>query len=287
MRGGRKRNSHPANSLRHNFLFRQGRSGSNQRVKMATVPHICVLVPVYNHAQTVRCVIAGARKFLPVIAVNDGSTDRTPSLLKCEREITLVNLADNKGKGAALRAGFAKARTLGFTHVISMDADGQHPCSALPILIDACHRQPDVLITAVRDLRTAGAPWTRRVANALSTFWFRIETGLDLRDTQCGYRVYPLHVVEAISATTGRYAYELELLVKAAWAGVPVTGVNVQADYAAPTSRLSHFRPVRDFLQIAGLHARLALEACIRNLKPEISNLKLQGEANSRNAHGI
>jgi uncharacterized protein (DUF2062 family) len=113
----------------------------------------------------------------------------------------------------------------------------------------------------VRDLKRAGAPWPRRFSNGLSTFWFKVETGVPLGDTQCGYRSYPLSLVRHLQPRSGRYAFELEILVLAAWAGIALVPEPVVADYAAPTSRLSHFHPIRDFWQISRLHSRLSIKA--------------------------
>jgi glycosyltransferase involved in cell wall biosynthesis len=228
---------------------------------MQTPPRICVVVPVFNHGATVQRIVRESRRVFPVIVVDDGSADQGPGILARENDITLVTLPVNRGKAAALKAGFAKADTLGFTHAITIDADGQHPTDALVQFAIACRRQPEALIIGVRDLRAAGAPAVRRLSNALSSFWFRFETGLRLSDTQCGYRVYPLAAVQRLQVRSDRYAYELEILVKAAWAGIPLRSQPVRVDYAAATSRLSHFAPLRDFARISRLHARLAIQA--------------------------
>ncbi len=228
---------------------------------MSGWPRICVVIPVYNHGLTVQGVARAAKAALPVIVVNDGSTDATAAALAGEGGITVVTLPCNQGKAAALRAGFAQAQQQGFTHAITLDADGQHPTGALADFTAACRRQPEALIIGVRDLRTARAPLARRASNQLSTFWFKFETGLPLADTQCGYRCYPLAALRPLRATSGRYAYELELLVKAAWAGVPLVAQPVETDYAAPTSRLSHFRPWRDMAAVSWLHSRLSIQA--------------------------
>jgi uncharacterized protein (DUF2062 family) len=228
---------------------------------MDAPPRICAVIPVFNHGLTVRRVAAAARRVLPVIVVNDGSTDQTAAQLPEEQGLTVLTLPHNQGKAAALRAGFAKAAELGYTHAVTMDADGQHLALALPEFVAACQQQPEAFIIGVRDLRQAGAPWARRASNALSTFWFRFETGLRLPDTQCGYRCYPLALVRQLHLRAGRYAWELEVMVKAAWAGYALAALPVAADYAAPTSRLSHFRPGRDMLQMSWLHSCLATQA--------------------------
>ncbi len=223
-------------------------------------PRFCVLVPVYNHGLTVGQVVRAAKAHFPVIAVNDGSTDQTSAALEAEPDIEVVQLPENRGKGAALEAGFARAAALGYTHAITIDADGQHPVDDIPRLADASRRQPEALIIGVRDLRQAGAPRPRRFSNALSTFWFRVETGVNLTDTQCGFRSYPLATIQRLRIRAPRYAWELEIMVRAAWAGLPLVPQPVGVDYSAPTSRMSHFHPVRDFLQISRLHSHLAMQ---------------------------
>lgn len=229
---------------------------------MPTSPRISVVVPVYNHGLTVGRVIREASLSFPVIAVDDGSTDETPRVLKQELGIRVVTLAINQGKAAALKAGFAKAQELGFSHAITIDADGQHPTAALASFAAACRAAPDALVVGVRDLKAANAPRARRLSNALSTCCFAFETGVRLTDTQCGYRVYPLAVVSRLDVESDRYAFELEIMVKAAWAGIPLRPQPVRVDYSAATSRLSHFHPVRDFVRAVQTHTRLAAQAC-------------------------
>jgi glycosyltransferase involved in cell wall biosynthesis len=228
---------------------------------MEAPPRICVVVPVYNHALTVRRVVLEAQARLPVIVVDDGSTDDTPTVLAAQNGFQLITLPRNRGKAAALRAGFEKALALGFTHAITLDADGQHPTAALGEFVSACRRRPDALIIGVRAMRNAGAPWARRLGNALSNFCFRWETGIPLGDTQCGYRCYPLGALRVLQARSDRYAYELEVLLAAAWAGIPFVPAPVDVDYTAPSSRLSHFRPWWDLASIAGLHCRALARA--------------------------
>ena len=224
-------------------------------------PNICIVIPVFNHALTVGRVVREAKAWFPVIAVNDGGTDGTGGVLVAESGITVITLPRNQGKGAALRAGFAAAEKQGFSHAITIDADGQHATSELPLLAAASRRQPDAFIVGVRDLVQANAPRRRRVTNNLSTFWFKVQTGVPLTDTQCGFRSYPLHAINRLRVKSQRYAYELEVMVKAAWAGVPLVAQPVTADYAAATSRLSHFHPWRDLVRISLLHSRLTLAA--------------------------
>lgn len=229
---------------------------------MTGEPNICVVIPVYNHAQTVGAVVRAASKYFPVIVVNDGSTDATATVLAAEKDIHVITLARNRGKGAALREGFAHAEKLGYTHAITIDADGQHSPDEIPAFAAASRLHPEAFIIGVRDLVKENAPRGRRMTNDLSTFWFRFETGVPLTDTQCGFRSYPLRAINGLRVRSQHYAYELDIMVKAAWAGIALRAQPVSVDYATPTSRLSHFDPWRDMLRISALHGSLCTQAC-------------------------
>ncbi|HEX3890735.1 MAG TPA: DUF2062 domain-containing protein [Verrucomicrobiae bacterium] len=216
----------------------------------------CVVIPCFNHATTIAAVVESAKIFCPVIVVDDGSTLPLPELPDC----TVIHLSENFGKGAALRAGFQRAAELGFTHAITMDADGQHFADDLPKFLDAAKTQPETLIVGVRDFFAAGCPTHRRRSNAVSTFWFRIETGVRLPDTQCGFRCYPLALTQRLKPRSGRYAFELEFMVRASWVGTPIVAVPVKCTYAGGL-RNSHFRPVRDLAHITIMNIGLVLQS--------------------------
>jgi uncharacterized protein (DUF2062 family) len=216
----------------------------------------CVIIPCFNHAATVATVAQSAQIFCPVIIVDDGSTQPLPALPGCD----LIRLGKNSGKGAALRAGLQHAAGLGFTHATTMDADGQHYAEDLPKFFAAAIAQPEALVVGVRDFFAAGCPTHRRRSNAVSTFWFRAETGVRLGDTQCGFRCYPLALVKNLKVKSGRYAFELEFMVRAAWVGTPVVAVPVKCTYA-DSIRNSHFRPVRDLAHITIMNIGLVLQS--------------------------
>jgi uncharacterized protein (DUF2062 family) len=217
----------------------------------------CVIIPCFDHPTTVAAVAQSAQKFCPIIVVDDGSTKPLPELPDC----TLIRLEKNFGKGAALRAGFRRAVEFGFTHAITMDADGQHFAEDLPKFLAAAQARPEALIVGVRNLREAGAPGHRQCSNAVSTFWFRVETGVRLPDTQCGFRCYPLALTEKLKAKSERYAFELEFMVRAAWTETPVVPVPVKCTYAPEQIRQSHFRPVVDLARITTMNIGLVLQS--------------------------
>ena len=187
----------------------------------------CILIPCFNHVTTVAAVTQAALAHAPVLIVDDGSTLPLPEMPGCLR----LRLEKNSGKGAALRAGLNHAAELGFTHAITMDSDGQHFAEDLPKFLELARTQPDSLLVGVRDFYAAGCPTHRRRSNAVSTFWFRIETGVRLGDTQCGFRCYPRALAQKIKARSGRYAFELEFMVRASWMGTPIVAVPVKCIY--------------------------------------------------------
>ena len=217
----------------------------------------CILIPCYNHAATVEAVARSAQAHGPVIVVDDGSTVPLPELPGC----SMMRLERNSGKAAALRAGFRRAIELGYTHAITMDSDGQHFADDLPVFLAAAEAQADALIVGVRDFYASGAPAGRRRSNAVSTFWFRVETGMRLGDTQCGFRCYPLSLTQRLRIRSGRYAFELEFLVRAAWVGTPIVAAPVKCIYQPDQLRHSHFRPVADLAHITIMNIGLVLQS--------------------------
>jgi uncharacterized protein (DUF2062 family) len=220
---------------------------------------LCVVIPCFNHAGTVTAAARAALAHCPVVIVDDGSTVPLGELPGC----TVVRLEHNSGKGAALRAGFKSAAELGFSHAITMDADGQHFADDLPKFLAAAEAQPTALVVGVRDFYAAGCPVHRRRSNAVSSFWFRIETGVRLNDSQCGFRCYPLALTQRLITRSGRFAFELEFMVRAAWIGTAIVAVPVKCSYEPAQLRQSHFRPVRDLAHIATMNIGLVLKSWV------------------------
>lgn len=220
----------------------------------------CAVIPTYNNARTVADIV---RRTLAVctdvIVVNDGSTDNTLEMLgnvKCE----VISYSRNRGKGYALRRGLEAARAAGFDYAVTIDSDGQHAPEEIPQLIKAICKKP-TLVVGSRNLQADGMPAGNTFANRFSNFWFSLQTGLQLPDTQTGFRVYPLRSLPCLKMLTYRYESELELLVFSAWRGVHIVPVPVSVSY--PADRVSHFRPFRDFFRISLLNTLLCLLAIV------------------------
>ena len=199
-----------------------------------------------------------------IIVVNDGSTDDTAAILQSiPSPIEVVSYPDNRGKGYALVTGFKKAKALGYTHAITIDADGQHFADDIPCFIEGLKHNPEGFIVGCRNLTEENMPRQNTFANRFSNFWFRLQTGINLPDTQSGYRLYTLSSLKGLNLITSRYESELELLVYAAWAGVDITSVNVKVYYPPAEERVSHFRPIYDFFSISVFNTVLCLGALL------------------------
>ena len=220
---------------------------------------ICILIPTYNNHKTVQRVVEGALAYTTdVIVVNDGSTDDTSAILTAfQQQITLVQLPENRGKGNALQVGFAKAKSMGFSYAITIDSDGQHYPSDIPVFVDALEQAKNkaILLIGSRNMNQEGVPKKSSFGNKFSNFWFWFETGISLSDTQSGYRLYPLHKL-AKKYYTRKFEFEIEVIVRAAWKEVEVKNVPVQVLYDS-SERVSHFRPFKDFTRISILNTIL------------------------------
>jgi glycosyltransferase involved in cell wall biosynthesis len=219
-----------------------------------------ILVPTYNNAGTLKNVLQRClEQGLPVLVVDDGSTDDTGRILKeipgqaGYDGLMVVTHPVNQGKGRALKTGFQEAMKLGYSYVITIDSDGQHFPEDIPVLL--AQKGEKTLVVGSRS--QMGANGGGSFANRFSNFWFRLYTGVNLPDTQTGYRLYPLKNLPSLSILSSRYEAELALLVFSAWKGLELKPVPVRVSY--PEDRVSHFRPGKDFFRISVLNTVLLL----------------------------
>ena len=226
---------------------------------------IALLIPTYNNAQTLESVIAEAVQYSEtVILVNDGSTDETDEILsRWKEKLQLVSYTPNKGKGNALKEGFLKAKALGIESVITLDSDGQHKLSDLPLFVEAHKENSEAFIIGSRLFDNPNMPSGNNFANRFSNFWFHIQTLQKLPDTQTGYRLYPLKNIGFITPFNKRYEAELEILVRCAWKLVPLKPISIHVYYPPKEERVSHFRPGKDFFRISVLNTFLCLLAIV------------------------
>lgn len=224
----------------------------------------CVLIPTYNNSKTLGRVIEGVMHYAShIYVINDGSTDATTDVLsQFEDQLTVITQERNRGKGRALRTGFKQCIQDGFRYALTIDSDGQHYPDDIPLFIEAMETNPDSLIMGARNMAQEGVPQKSSFGNKFSNFWYWVETGIKLPDTQTGYRVYPLKRLKYIPLWTNKFELEIEVIVKLAWFGAKVLAVPVKVKYD-PNERVSHFRPFRDFTRISILNTFLVLFALI------------------------
>ena len=218
-------------------------------------PRFAVVIPAYNHGDRVALVVTRTLDLgLPVIVVDDGSTDHTERVLQGVGGIEVLRHGTNRGKGAALLAGMHRAAAVA-DYAITIDADGQHDPAEAHRLMDAIPAGRRVIMVGRRAM--AEAPWTSRKGRAFSNFWVWMAGGPRLSDSQSGFRIYPLPEVLSLGIVARRYQFEVEVLARASWQGIPVVEVPVSANYGADLPRISHFRPFVDFLRNFGAFSRL------------------------------
>jgi glycosyltransferase involved in cell wall biosynthesis len=237
---------------------------NTKSVQLASKLRCCAIIPTYNNANTILAVIDDVLQFVEdVIVVNDGATDATSDLLASKKSVIIIDYKPNRGKGYALKHGFERAVSLGFRYAITIDSDGQHTGSDISVFLVKIQQFPDCLIVGSRLLRQANMPGGNTFANKFSNFWYRLQTGINLPDTQSGFRLYPLYKIARMNFITNRYEAELEILVRAAWRGINVCDVPIKVYYPPLEVRVSHFRPFWDFFRISILNTFLTIIALV------------------------
>ena len=231
-----------------------------------------VLIPSYNTGPLVLETARAARRaWSPVWIVVDGSTDGTVEMLRDEAArdpgLRVLILPGNRGKGAAILHGLGEAQAAGFTHALTMDADGQHPADRIPDFMAASAAQPSAMVLGV-PVFEADAPALRVRGRRVSNWWANLETGGGIGDSLFGFRVYPVADLRAVmlhSRWMRRFDFDPEAAVRLAWRGVPAINLPAPVRYlSAAEGGVSHFRYVRDNALLTWMHTRLVLAAVLR-----------------------
>jgi len=228
----------------------------------ATVNKPCIVIPVYNHEHAIGAVVEGLRGFgVPCILVDDGSSPgcaRVLDGLGATPGVSLVRLAQNSGKGAAVLAGFDEAVRQGYSHVLQIDADGQHDVGDIPLFLKLAENNPLAVING-KPVYDESVPKARLYGRYATHIWVWINTlSLAIHDSMCGFRVYPVAAVQALRARQklgSRMNFDTDILVRLYWSGLQV--VNQPTRVAYPSDGVSHFRVWADNVQISGMHTRL------------------------------
>jgi len=208
---------------------------------------MCVIIPAYNVADTIGDVVKGALRHVRVVMVaDDGSRDGTgEKALSAGAKVFFIH--PNRGKGNALKMLFKEAATQGFTTVISMDGDGQHNPEEIPRLVHAYTENPGNIVVGSRMHAKENIPRARYNAMHVARFFISLAANQFIEDTQCGYRVYPLALIQRMALTQEKYVTESEILIKAGDMGAAIEFVRIGAIYGEIHS---HFRAVLDVTAI-------------------------------------
>lgn len=242
---------------------------------------VCVIIPTFNNQNTLKRVIEGVLYYTNnIIIVNDGCTDDTSKILEDYKDLTQIHFTKNKGKGAALREGFKIAYQNNYNYAITIDSDGQHYPNDIPVFLNELEKDDRYLLIGSRNMTHDSVPKGSSFGNKFSNFWYWAETGNRLSDTQSGYRLYPLNPLHRIKFYTNKFEFEIEVIVKAAWNGVPVKNVPIKVLYDKK-ERVSHFRPYKDFARISVLNTWLVLVALLY-IKPRDLLIKLKNKGVKR-----
>jgi glycosyltransferase involved in cell wall biosynthesis len=219
-----------------------------------------IVIPAYNHGRQLGDVLAKALRIgFPVFVVDDGSTDSTPQILASFSHVTVIRHEMNQGKGASLLDGFSLALKVA-DYAITLDADGQHNPNDILSLVRAVPERERPLVLGTRlGMEHAHVPWTSRWGRRFSNFWVWASCGKWIADSQSGFRLYPLPETLSLGAASRRFQFEVEILVRAAWAGIPVLEAPVSARYESAKERISHFRPFVDFMRNFSVFTKLIL----------------------------
>jgi glycosyltransferase involved in cell wall biosynthesis len=225
--------------------------------------HACVVVPVFNHGERAILLAHRLAPFgLQTFMVNDGSDPASRAALHDIGDrhewIQILDHAENQGKGAAVLTGLRAARAQGFSHAVQIDADGQHDSSDIPRFLALAEASPDAVIAGGPEFDTS-VPKGRLYARYITHFWVWIETlSFSIRDSMCGFRVYPLEPVMELADTVRlgcRMDFDIEILVRLHWEGTHIISQPTKVAY--PVGGQSHFRLWRDNCLISWMHTRL------------------------------
>ena len=227
----------------------------------ADAARIAVVVPVYNQPARLREVVGRCLAVWPQVLVMDDGSDVEVAPSLAGLPVTVVRHEVNQGKGQAIRTAARHLREQGVTHMITLDADGQHDPEDLPRFMEAIREHPGALIIGVRDFTTGSVPAGSRFGRAFGNFWVWVQTGTKVHDIQSGFRVYPVSLLERLPCRSQRYALEVEVVVRALWGGVEVHEVPVRVYYPPAEQRCSHFHKLHDNVRVSVLNTLLTLRA--------------------------
>ncbi len=240
---------------------------------IATSSSHIVLIPSYNPGEKVYETVRSARQYWnPVWVIIDGSTDGSEMTLQAmaaeDIGLRVIHLVENKGKGAAVLHGLHLASAEGYTHVLTMDSDGQHPAELIPTFMAESMKQPAAMILG-KPIFDASAPNIRVQGRKLSNWWANVETlWAGIGDSLFGFRVYPidpLRKVMRFQPWMRHFDFDPEAAIRLSWRGVKVVNLPAPVRYfRVDEGGVSHFRYLRDNILLTWMYTRLFIGFLLR-----------------------
>ena len=225
----------------------------------STVLGTCIVIPAFDAEAMIAAVLAELFAEFPdfdskrMIVIDDGSGDATSNVAE-KAGASVIRHPKNLGKGAAILSGLREAQARGFSAILSVDADGQHPATSARAVLEA--GEPQAMVLGIRDLARDGAPKMNQFSNGISNYFISRFGGHKLGDTQCGLRRYPVNATLALGAHANGYAFEAEVLLLAMAAQIPIFQLPIAVRYPPENQRVTHFDSVRDPARIIAVVLR-------------------------------
>lgn len=210
---------------------------------------VCAIIPFYNEEKHLRNVINSTLEFVDeVIAVNDGSTDNSVLTLKDFTNITLLNIENNTGKGYALQQGFNQVMRKEYDVVVTLDGDGQHKPESIPLMLKKLEFFDLVIGNRLNDVKSM--PVQRRLSNRLTSLLLSKKLGINILDSQSGFRAYKKKVIEQVKTYMSGFEAESEMLVNAARKKFSIGFVDIPTIYADEKSKMKSYQAIKGFIRI-------------------------------------
>jgi glycosyltransferase involved in cell wall biosynthesis len=213
------------------------------------VETILALIPGYQEGPRIAAVVEGALAHLPVVVVDDGSTDDTAAQAAAAGA-SVLRQVPNAGKGAAIRMGFRHALALGAVAVVTLDADGQHDPAEIPTFLAAFEADRPELIIGRRDF--GSMPLVRRLSNTLGGWVFSVAVGRPIADNQSGYRLIGARLMTALlDSDEHGFEFEVEMIARCIALDLPMTDVPIRTIYAGEPSHIRPWAHLTSFLRVS------------------------------------
>ncbi len=214
----------------------------------------CVVIPVYNSPYIMEVIEDILKYDYKVIVVDDGSDTRVDTN---GLDVELITHKVNMGKGEAILSGAKTAKKLGFKSFVTMDADKQHISSQIVKLVNVYKN--NTIVIGSRDFNDKNVPNSSKFGRKFSNFWVNLETFKTFCDTQSGFRIYPISILN-LNISNRRFDFEIEVLVLHSYAGGEFVDVDIECYYPPQSERISHFDKVRDNIRLSLLHTKLVMQ---------------------------